>query len=151
MNYMLLVTNVLRENHKLPATSSMASKTCIVILALLCLFPLGNSVDFFDFPAVFNFGDSNSDTGNLIAAGIEGLHPPNGQSYFQQPTGRYCDGRLVIDFLSKSPINARTTVLMLLGFPLFQFVWLRVIVCSISSFCSCFAVAVAAICFLSFL
>jgi len=100
----------------------MASKTCIAILALLCLFPLGNSIDFFNFPAVFNFGDSNSDTGNLISAGIESLNPPNGQSYFQLPSGRYCDGRLIVDFLSKSPINARTTVLMLLGFSLFQFV-----------------------------
>ncbi|GMH23426.1 hypothetical protein Nepgr_025269 [Nepenthes gracilis] len=36
---------------------------------------------------VFNFGDSNSDTGNLVTAGIEGLGPPNGQTYFQKPSG----------------------------------------------------------------
>eukprot|EP00249_Psilotum_nudum_P023236 c28796_g1_i2 orf=299-1462(+) len=52
------------------------------------------------FPAVFNFGDSNSDTGGLSAA--FGLLPsPYGMTYFQKPAGRYCDGRLVIDFISQ--------------------------------------------------
>ncbi|XP_010553740.1 PREDICTED: GDSL esterase/lipase At1g54790 isoform X1 [Tarenaya hassleriana] len=51
------------------------------------------------FPAIFNFGDSNSDTGNLISAGIESLNPPHGQSYFKIPSGRYSDGRLIVDFL----------------------------------------------------
>ncbi|KAJ0544873.1 putative alpha-L-fucosidase [Helianthus annuus] len=51
-----------------------------------------------DFPAIFNFGDSNSDTGGWSAAfGQAG--PPHGESYFHGPAGRYCDGRLVIDFI----------------------------------------------------
>ncbi|OWM85389.1 GDSL esterase/lipase At1g54790-like isoform X1 [Punica granatum] len=81
------------------------TKTCPLLLLLLQTFTLlsvcpiiATSIEF-DFPAVFNFGDSNSDTGNLIAAGIESLKPPNGQSYFSAPSGRYCDGRLNIDFL----------------------------------------------------
>ncbi|CAN1132153.1 GDSL esterase/lipase At1g54790 [Linum perenne] len=53
------------------------------------------------YPAVFNFGDSNSDTGGL-AAGIG--YPierfPYGQTYFHRPTGRFSDGRLIVDFLS---------------------------------------------------
>ncbi|RWR80625.1 GDSL esterase/lipase-like protein [Cinnamomum micranthum f. kanehirae] len=55
----------------------------------------------FNYPAIFNFGDSNSDTGCVIAAGIGGLlDPPYGQTYFHEPSGRFSDGRLIIDFLS---------------------------------------------------
>ena len=51
-----------------------------------------------EFPAVFNFGDSNSDTGGLSAAfGQAG--PPAGETYFGAPAGRYSDGRLIIDFI----------------------------------------------------
>ncbi|XVE74941.1 hypothetical protein DITRI_Ditri12bG0059000 [Diplodiscus trichospermus] len=53
------------------------------------------------FPAIFNFGDSNSDTGGLSAA--FGQAPaPNGETYFHTPAGRYSDGRLVIDFIAES-------------------------------------------------
>ncbi|KAL2903464.1 Alpha-L-fucosidase 3 [Bienertia sinuspersici] len=51
-----------------------------------------------EFPAIFNFGDSNSDTGGSTA--IYGqAPPPNGDTFFGAPAGRFCDGRLVIDFL----------------------------------------------------
>uniref|UniRef100_A0A803KPB0 Uncharacterized protein n=1 Tax=Chenopodium quinoa TaxID=63459 RepID=A0A803KPB0_CHEQI len=56
------------------------------------------SIDF-NYPAVFNFGDSNSDTGDLVASGLEGISDPYGQTYFKKPSGRYSDGRLIIDFL----------------------------------------------------
>ncbi|KAI8016163.1 GDSL esterase/lipase [Camellia lanceoleosa] len=45
----------------------------------------------FNFPAVFNFGDSNSDTGGLVAGIAEPLEPPNGQIYFKKPSGRFLD------------------------------------------------------------
>lgn len=51
-----------------------------------------------DFPAIFNFGDSNSDTGGLSAA-FGQAPPPNGETYFHHPAGRYSDGRLIIDFM----------------------------------------------------
>lgn len=63
-------------------------------------FALATSTDS-NFPAVFNFGDSNSDTGDLTAGLGFLLNPPYGQTYFNPPTGRFCDGRLIVDFLSK--------------------------------------------------
>ncbi|KAJ6809388.1 GDSL esterase/lipase-like [Iris pallida] len=53
------------------------------------------------FPAIFNFGDSNSDTGGLSAA-FGAAPPPNGETFFGVPAGRYSDGRLVIDFIAES-------------------------------------------------
>lgn len=56
------------------------------------------------FPAIFNFGDSNSDTGGWSASfGQAG--PPHGETFFHAPAGRYSDGRLIIDFIGMfSPI-----------------------------------------------
>ncbi|KAK9945799.1 hypothetical protein M0R45_011298 [Rubus argutus] len=54
-----------------------------------------------EFPAIFNFGDSNSDTGGLAAS----LGPPTtpyGETYFHMPVGRFSDGRLIIDFIAQS-------------------------------------------------
>lgn len=50
------------------------------------------------FPAIFNFGDSNSDTGTVSAA-FSRLLLPYGETFFGKPSGRYSDGRLIIDFL----------------------------------------------------
>lgn len=79
---------------------NMASSICqILIFLLLACLPSTKSIDF-NYPAVFNFGDSNSDTGGLISGLGESLDQPNGQTYFKKPSGRFCDGRLIIDFLS---------------------------------------------------
>ncbi|XP_026435460.1 GDSL esterase/lipase At1g09390-like isoform X3 [Papaver somniferum] len=51
-------------------------------------------------PVIFNFGDSNSDTGGLSAGTGSIFGPPNGRAFFHSSTGgRLSDGRLVIDFL----------------------------------------------------
>ncbi|KAG4193542.1 hypothetical protein ERO13_A07G227550v2 [Gossypium hirsutum] len=49
------------------------------------------------FPAIFNFGASNSDTSGYAAAFIQ-LKSPNGDTLFGMPAGRFCDGRLIVDF-----------------------------------------------------
>lgn len=57
-----------------------------------------------DFPAIYNFGDSNSDTGGISAA----FYPagqPSGETFFHEPAGRGSDGRLIIDFIGKMHIN----------------------------------------------
>ncbi|CAM0907544.1 unnamed protein product [Alopecurus aequalis] len=48
---------------------------------------------------MFNFGDSNSDTGGLAAGTGFRLHRPYGRRFFGRPSGRFSDGRLYIDFL----------------------------------------------------
>ncbi|KAE8684132.1 GDSL esterase/lipase [Hibiscus syriacus] len=77
----------------------MANSLVFQIITLLCfLSAMANCVQF-NYPAVFNFGDSNSDTGELVAALGDILNPPHGQNYFKAPSGRFCDGRLIVDFL----------------------------------------------------
>lgn len=53
-------------------------------------------------PVIFIFGDSNSDTGAYYSGLGLMFGVPNGRSYFNPPTGRLCDGRLVIDLLCES-------------------------------------------------
>uniref|UniRef100_A0A0A9ES46 Uncharacterized protein n=1 Tax=Arundo donax TaxID=35708 RepID=A0A0A9ES46_ARUDO len=55
---------------------------------------------------LFNFGDSNSDTGGVAAAGGIRIMPPEGRTYFHRPTGRLSDGRVIIDFFCES-LNTR--------------------------------------------
>ncbi|GAB4846753.1 hypothetical protein Ancab_025761 [Ancistrocladus abbreviatus] len=52
------------------------------------------------FPAIYNFGDSNSDTGGISAA-LGEIPLPCGETYFHRPSGRASDGRLVIDFIGR--------------------------------------------------
>ncbi|ONI30360.1 hypothetical protein PRUPE_1G246600 [Prunus persica] len=73
----------------------------LVIWATLVLPSLSISVRSCSFPAMFNFGDSNSDTGGLSAAFGQAPYP-NGETYFRTPSGRYSDGRLLIDFIAES-------------------------------------------------
>lgn len=53
-------------------------------------------------PVIFNFGDSNSDTGGLAAGLGYNFGLPDGRAFNflrQSSDSRLCDGRLVIDFL----------------------------------------------------
>lgn len=52
-------------------------------------------------PAVFAFGDANVDTGNnnYIQTLLKSNFTPFGETYFHRPTGRVCDGRIILDFL----------------------------------------------------
>jgi hypothetical protein len=59
--------------------------------------------------AIFSFGDSMSDTGNLCVngapAGLTLTQPPYGETFFGRATCRCSDGRLVVDFLGKIPFR----------------------------------------------
>lgn len=76
-------------------------KVCMLHFLLIAQTLVQNSVlgsKDCNFPAIFNFGDSNSDTGGFSAA-FGQLPPPNGETFFHAPSGRYSDGRLIIDFI----------------------------------------------------
>ncbi|KAK9276931.1 hypothetical protein L1049_006469 [Liquidambar formosana] len=72
------------------------------------------------FPAIYNFGDSNSDTGSTSAA-FGRVPPPNGETFFGKPVGRYSDGRLIIDFIAeKLGLPFLSAYLDSIGRPTFQ-------------------------------
>ncbi|XP_021284512.1 esterase-like [Herrania umbratica] len=54
-----------------------------------------------DFPAIFNLGDSNSDTGGYAAC-FDPPTSPYGDTYFHMPARRFSDGRPVIDFIAET-------------------------------------------------
>ncbi|EES02259.1 hypothetical protein BDA96_03G021300 [Sorghum bicolor] len=58
-----------------------------------------------EYAAIFNFGDSLVDAGNLVVDGIPDYlataRLPYGMNYFGYPTGRCSDGRLVVDFIAQ--------------------------------------------------
>ena len=53
---------------------------------------------------LFSLGDSITDAGNLatVAPNISALLPPYGETFFHRPTGRYCDGGLIVDFIGNT-------------------------------------------------
>ena len=54
---------------------------------------------------LFSFGDSLTDTGNYIIhysnASGPVLELPYGETFFGRPSGRWSDGRLVVDFIGE--------------------------------------------------
>ncbi|KAL4387572.1 hypothetical protein GQ457_09G031200 [Hibiscus cannabinus] len=94
------------------ATSSSCSllKQHFIILSFLFAITTGlHSPVTGCFTSIFSFGDSITDTGNLLAISRSEsirLPPsaflPNGRTFFRHPSGRRCDGRLIIDFLAEA-------------------------------------------------
>ena len=55
------------------------------------------------FDAIYQLGDSISDTGNFIQEKPSAVYArfPYGETFFNKPTGRCSNGRLMIDFIGK--------------------------------------------------
>lgn len=92
-----------------------------------------------EFEAIFNFGDSNSDTGGFWAA-FPAQSRPFGMTYFKKPTGRATDGRLIVDFLGNYILNICMHIVYFLGIKLYihtliEFVYL------ISNFITCLIIS----------
>ncbi|KFK44742.1 hypothetical protein AALP_AA1G297000 [Arabis alpina] len=59
-----------------------------------------------NFKSIISFGDSIADTGNLVGLSDPNdlphvAFPPYGETFFHHPTGRFSNGRLVIDFMAE--------------------------------------------------
>ncbi|KAF6137988.1 hypothetical protein GIB67_041861 [Kingdonia uniflora] len=75
------------------------------LLVSLLLIPSDASDHTRRFDTIYQFGDSLSDTGNLIreipsAAKSAIARYPYGETFFNKPTGRLSDGRLIIDYIA---------------------------------------------------
>lgn len=88
--------------HNIPLVSSSLVILCIAT-TILNNPAMATKQYYCDFPAIFNFGASNADTGGLAASFfVAAPKSPNGETYFHRPAGRFSDGRLIIDFLAQS-------------------------------------------------
>ncbi|KAJ0017134.1 hypothetical protein Pint_10439 [Pistacia integerrima] len=77
-----------------------------LFFALCFLVPAVSSVSPRRYEAIFNFGDSLSDTGNFLLSGALAFpvigNLPYGETFFKHSTGRCSDGRLIIDFVAEA-------------------------------------------------
>ncbi|XP_051204711.1 GDSL esterase/lipase At5g45910 [Lolium perenne] len=86
------------------APPSLTKNQQPLLLAALCASLLVAAASAQKYNAVYSFGDSITDTGNLCTNGrpsaITFTQPPYGETYFGKPTCRCSDGRVIVDFLS---------------------------------------------------
>ncbi|XP_071731968.1 GDSL lipase-like [Rutidosis leptorrhynchoides] len=92
------------------SSSSSKSEAGIAIALILCL-SISKSCStpsqghFVEHVALFVFGDSLFDPGNNnyinTTTDFQANHWPYGQSYFNPPSGRFSDGRLIPDFIAE--------------------------------------------------
>ncbi|KAL8032475.1 hypothetical protein ABFX02_13G098300 [Erythranthe guttata] len=92
------------------SAAATASSKCIlysVNITILIILLLPNTQVSACFKSITSFGDSIADTGNLLHLSPPSNPPPNfasppyGETYFHLPTGRFSDGRLIIDFIAE--------------------------------------------------
>lgn len=79
------------------AASLYTTFPCLALFLLLIPAPATGC-----YSALFAFGNSLTDTGNLAYFDgdvVPANHLPYGETYFRHPTGRFSDGRLVVDFI----------------------------------------------------
>ncbi|KAG2300526.1 hypothetical protein Bca52824_036998 [Brassica carinata] len=85
------------ERARLVVYSAVSTWLLLCLLTVTTAAPVQRKCTF---PAIYNFGDSNSDTGGISAA-FEPISAPYGQGFFHKPAGRDSDGRLTIDFIAE--------------------------------------------------
>ncbi|XP_010478618.1 PREDICTED: GDSL esterase/lipase At1g31550-like [Camelina sativa] len=79
----------------------------LIFLSTLFVTMVGSESQCRNFESIISFGDSIGDTGNLLGLSDDpnnlalSGYPPYGETFFHQPTGRFSDGRLIIDFIAE--------------------------------------------------
>jgi phospholipase/lecithinase/hemolysin len=72
-------------------------------LLLILLISIGSVQSLCCFDRIFSFGDSNTDAGNFCPKqGTSCFVLPYGETYFHKPNDRWCDGRLIVDFIAQA-------------------------------------------------
>ncbi|RWR96359.1 GDSL esterase/lipase-like protein isoform X1 [Cinnamomum micranthum f. kanehirae] len=79
----------------------------IAFISSLCSFYILQTVSGSGpYRSIFSFGDSLADTGNSLFTGPFRnpfvVRLPYGQTFFGHPTGRFSDGRLIVDFIAEA-------------------------------------------------
>ncbi|URE24766.1 lipid catabolic process [Musa troglodytarum] len=83
-------------------SSEMASFVSLCFFLHLLILPAARSSSY---PAIFGFGNSLTDTGNLVffsGGTVAASRLPYGETFFGHPSGRFSDGRLVIDYIAQA-------------------------------------------------
>lgn len=94
-----------------PYCPPMMKKLMIFFLSTLLLTNIVNSeTQCRRFKSIISFGDSIADTGNLLGLSDPNhlphvAFPPYGETFFHHPTGRFSNGRLIIDFIGTSQVS----------------------------------------------
>lgn len=84
----------------------MSTTKALSLLVFLLFVSLAHAAEPCPINSIYQFGDSISDTGNLIRNGPIGANShaanfPYGQTYFHRATGRCSNGQLMIDYLAR--------------------------------------------------
>ena len=107
------------------ASCSSSSWVCFVTVLLHVAawsipMPTASSTSTRCYKTIYSFGDSLADTGNSYydpdapPSQSLALNPPYGETYFHHPTGRWSDGRLVIDFFGNNRVFSLSLTLSLM-------------------------------------
>ena len=80
------------------------TSSLVVVLLVVCpysavSYPAGTC----RYTRLFSLGDSLTDAGNFarLSPNRSVLASPYGETFFRRPTGRFCDGRLIVDFIGR--------------------------------------------------